>query len=122
MEKLLDLEVVMDLIGVTAEDAGFIADLMRSYAADARQALERMHGYARVGDCAALAREAHRLKGSSGTVGAAQLARECLEIERAARGGTSRGLECNIGHAAAVLEATRGRMTEFFRGTMTGSL
>jgi HPt (histidine-containing phosphotransfer) domain-containing protein len=121
MDKLLDVEVVKELIGVTAQDIAFIAELLRDYAADARQALERMDGYARQGDCAALAREAHRLKGSSGTVGALQLARECLAIEHAARGGTSRGLESTIVHASAVLEATRGRMIEFFRGTMAAS-
>jgi HPt (histidine-containing phosphotransfer) domain-containing protein len=122
MEKLLDLQTVKDLVDATAEDAEFLADLLRTYASDARRALERMGAHARSGDCTALAREAHRLKGSSATVGAARLARECFTIEHAARRGASRGLEINIHNASAVLEATHGRMAEFFRGTMTGSI
>jgi len=120
--ELLDLEVIRELADVTA-DSGctFLRSVLESFAADARGALKRMHGHARTGDATALAREAHRLKGSSGTVGAIRLAGECLEIERAARAGTCTGMEPRIEQALDVLDATRVGLAAFFRGTIAAA-
>jgi HPt (histidine-containing phosphotransfer) domain-containing protein len=117
--ELLDLEVIRELADVTA-DSGFVflRSVLERFAADARGALKRMHGHARTGDAASLAREAHRLKGSSGTVGAIRLAGECLEIERSARAGVCTGMEPKIEQALDVLDATRVGLAAFFRGTI----
>jgi len=116
---LLDLGVIRDLADVTA-DSGcvFLRSVLERFAADARGGLQRMHGYARSGDATSLAREAHRLKGSSGTVGAIRLAGECLEIERSARAGVCTGMEPKIAQALDVLDATRVGLAAFFRGTI----
>jgi HPt (histidine-containing phosphotransfer) domain-containing protein len=117
--ELLDLGVIRELADVTA-DSGFIflRDVLEGFAADARGSLRRMQGHVRIGDAASLAREAHRLKGSSGTVGAIRLADECLEIERAARAGICTGMEPRIEQALDVLDATRVGLAAFFRGTI----
>jgi len=64
--ELLDLEVIRELADVTA-DSGctFLRSVLESFAADARGALRRMHGHARIGDATALAREAHRLRAAA---------------------------------------------------------
>jgi HPt (histidine-containing phosphotransfer) domain-containing protein len=117
--ELLDLAVIRELAEVTADSRyTFLRSLLESFAADARGALKRMHGHARIGDAASLAREAHRLKGSSGTVGAIRLAGECLEIERSARAGVCTGMEPKIEQALDVLDATRVGLAAFFRGTI----
>lgn len=106
---LVDALVVRDLAGITADSGeAFVLELLSVFAADARRALERMRGFARAGEAGLLAREAHRLKGSSGTMGAARLAGACLEIERRARGGSCGGIESRIDDALGLLEATCG--------------
>ncbi|HSN33875.1 MAG TPA: Hpt domain-containing protein, partial [Ideonella sp.] len=77
-EELLNLQTVHELVAVEAESGiAFVAGLVEAFACDAREALERMRHCARAGDVERLAREAHRLKGSSGSVGAARLSGEC---------------------------------------------
>ena len=116
---LIDWHVIRELIGVTADSGGtFMVQLMQTFVSDAQDALARMQTHAQAGDAVALAREAHRLKGSSGTVGAIQLAGECFAIEHQARAGSCTGLDSRIDHARQVLDATRRRMAEFFRGTI----
>jgi len=111
IEGLLDLCMVRDL-AECGGDAGpaFVLELLKMFAAEARRALLRMRVCAWLGDMRALAREAHRLKGSSASMGAARLAAECAELERRARGERSLGLEARVEHALGVLEATREGM------------
>jgi HPt (histidine-containing phosphotransfer) domain-containing protein len=117
--ELLDIAAIRELADITADsDCAFLRSVLEGFAADARVALKRMHGHARTGDAASLAREAHRLKGSSGTVGAIRLAGECLEIERSARAGVCTGMEPKIEQALDVLDATRVGLAAFFRGTI----
>jgi HPt (histidine-containing phosphotransfer) domain-containing protein len=116
---LLDLQVIQEIVGVTADSEGtFMVQLLQTFVSDAHDALARMQHHAHAGDSAALAREAHRLKGSSGTVGATQLAGECRAIEHTARAGSCAGLDSSIEQARQVLDATRVRIAEFFRGTI----
>src|SRR5262245_14862864 len=90
--ELLDFEVIHDLAEVTSDSgAGFLRNVLERFAVDAQDCIERMRQHARSGDTASLAREAHRLKGSSGTIGAILLAAECLEIEQSARAGLCTG-------------------------------
>ena len=116
---LVDHDVLRDLAGVCADSgSAFVLELTEVFAADARGAFERMRDCARQGDCTTLAREAHRLKGSSGTLGAVGLAGACLEIERRAREGRCGDVEPRVDNALALLDATRGGIAEFFRGTI----
>jgi len=116
---LVDHDVLRDLAGVCADSgSAFVLELTEVFAADARGAFERMRNSARQGDCTMLAREAHRLKGSSGTLGAIGLAGACLEIERRARAGSCGDVEIRVDDALALLDATRGGIAEFFRGTI----
>lgn len=120
--ELLDLEVIRDLSEVTADSGpGFLRSVLDRFSADARDCIERMRRHARSGDAASLAREAHRLKGSSGTVGAVLLADQCREIERSARAGLCTGMEPKIEQAHDALDATRVGLVAFFRGTIAAA-
>jgi HPt (histidine-containing phosphotransfer) domain-containing protein len=120
--ELLDFSVIRDLEEVTADSGpGFLRAVLERFTADALDGLDRMRRHARCGDTAALAREAHRLKGSSGTVGAILLAEECREIERSARAGLCTGMEPKIEQAHDALDATRVGLVAFFRGTIAAA-
>jgi HPt (histidine-containing phosphotransfer) domain-containing protein len=107
-EDLVNVDTVNELVAVEAESGiAFVAGLLEAFACDAREALERMRDCARCGDAERVAREAHRLKGSSGSVGAARLSGECQVIERNAREGRCEALEARIEHALRVLDASR---------------
>jgi len=120
--ELLDFDLIRDLVDVTADsEPGFLRGVLERYVIDALHCLERMRRHVHHGDAASLAREAHRLKGSSGTVGAILLAAECLEIERSARAGACTGMEPRIEHARDVLDATRVGLVALFRGNMAAA-
>jgi HPt (histidine-containing phosphotransfer) domain-containing protein len=120
--ELLDFEVIRDLAEVTSDSGpGFLRAVLERFAVDALDCIERMRRHARRGDTASLAREAHRLKGSSGTVGALLLAAECREIEQSARAGLCTGMEPKIEQAHDVLDATRVGLVAFFRGTIAAA-
>ena len=89
-----------------ASGARFLLNLYELFTGDARSTLERMRELARAGDGARLAREAHRLTGSSSSIGASGFSRGCLEIERRAREHGVAGLEGAIDEARRLLEAT----------------
>lgn len=123
MDTLLDTGVMRELMGTTADSGRtFMMDLMEMFVGDARTALERMRRHVLSNDAAALAREAHRLKGSSATVGAIRLAASCLAIERSAKNGICAGLETNIDGALDILDATRIGLAAFFRGTIAAAV
>lgn len=120
--ELLDFDVIRDLAEVTSDSGTeFLRRVLEIFTADARDCLERMRRHVHHGDAASLAREAHRLKGSSGTVGAILLAVECREIERSARAGLCTGLEPKIEQARDVLDATRVGLVAYFRGTIASA-
>lgn len=120
--QLVDYDVLRELAAVGADSgSAFMLELMNGFAADARAALERMRGCARLGECAALAREAHRLKGSSATVGAVALSAACLEMERRARAGSCEGIEAGIERALRLLDASGGCINAFFRGNIAAA-
>lgn len=108
---LLDLETLRELAALEgSQGQPYAAELLELFTAEARRALLRMRVSAWLGDAGALAREAHRLKGSSGSVGATRLQAECLALERCAREGDLGelvGLEERIEYALGVLQATR---------------
>lgn len=110
-EDLLNLDTVRELMAVEAKcGKPFVARLLEAFAVEARAALERMRACARAGDTERLAREAHRLKGSSGSIGASRLSGECRALERTALEGKCEALEARIDHALDVLDASQRRM------------
>jgi HPt (histidine-containing phosphotransfer) domain-containing protein len=116
-DELLDLQTVRELLAVEEKSGRrFMAHLLESFTREARAALERMRVCARSGDAERLAREAHRLKGSSGSIGAARLCGECRALERNAREGKCEALEERIDHALQVLDASHRGMERHFAG------
>jgi len=111
IEELFDLQAVGELVSIhRTHDDDFMRGLLELFAADAHRALLSMRVSAWMGDAAALLREAHRLKGSSGSFGATCLQAECLALERCAREGhpgSPLWLEERIEHALRVLQFTR---------------
>jgi len=113
MAALQDTAALLDedLIGILTNmgggsDAAMLAGLYERFASDARQALVRMREQARQGCDKQLVREAHRLRGSGGSIGASGFARDCFEIEQRARGAGVAELEVCILDAQQQLEAT----------------
>jgi HPt (histidine-containing phosphotransfer) domain-containing protein len=114
-DDMLDLDAVRDLAGVEADSGRpFVRKLVECFADDARAALARMSARARAADAESVAREAHRLKGSGGSMGAAGFSAACLAIERLARAGECSRVEQGIEQARAVLDASRERMLQLF--------
>ena len=120
--ELLDFNVIRDLAEATSDSGpGFLRGVLERFASDACGCIERMRRHARNGDTASLASEAHRLKGSSGTVGAILLAGACQEIERSARAGICTGMELRLEQARDALDATRVGLVAYFRGTIAAA-
>jgi HPt (histidine-containing phosphotransfer) domain-containing protein len=116
-DDLLNLQTVRELMDAEAKGGKpFLAGLVRSFANEARAALERMRACVRSGDGKRLALEAHRLKGSSGSMGAARLSGECRALERSAREGRLEALERRIDDALQLVEASQRRMERHFSG------
>jgi HPt (histidine-containing phosphotransfer) domain-containing protein len=111
IEELFDLQAIAELASLQrTRGDDFMRGLLEQFAADAHRALVNMRVSAWMGDAAALLREAHRLKGSSGSFGATCLQAECLALERCAREGdlgSLVGLEERIEYAMRVLQFTR---------------
>jgi len=112
---LLDLEQVRALADLEDTSGEWnLSKLFELFAFDASEALERMDELARSGDAQALERMAHRLKGSSVSIGAAGFSRDCREIELGA-GRADGDLPLRIEHARHQLDATLGALREFLR-------
>ena len=105
MNELIDLTLIRQIAAVMHEPGG-IPKLLEGFAADARRTLKQMHNLAKKGHAAAIAYEAHRLRGSSASVGAVRLAAEFVALERSAREGRS-DLAPQIDLALAVLDSTQ---------------
>jgi HPt (histidine-containing phosphotransfer) domain-containing protein len=115
-EILLDLEQLRALADLEADASGvrYLTGLYELFAGDARQALERMRAWSRQGDASALAREAHRLKGSSGSIGASGFSRHCRDIEACAR-MQGEDLDAHIDQAMRQLETTVSALRDYVR-------
>jgi signal transduction histidine kinase/CheY-like chemotaxis protein len=80
----LQREVIAQLTGNDpAEAASLLGEFLDATAAD----LGQMHAARDAGDAVALARQAHRIKGSSRLVGAVELAQAAHDLEQAAKAG-----------------------------------
>ena len=111
IDELFDLEVIDEIVGLHAPRDGEAArELLVLFAAEAYRSLMRIRVSAWLGDALSLQREAHRLKGTSGSMGATRLQKECIALERCAGEGDLSdllGLEERIEYAFCVLRETR---------------
>jgi len=111
---LLDLAVVGELAELEdGPDCTYLSELFEKFASDARAALQSMRGLATCGNATAIARQAHRLRGSSGSIGAARLAIAYGQIELRARSGDIGRLAVQIEKTARLLDATLEALREF---------
>jgi HPt (histidine-containing phosphotransfer) domain-containing protein len=121
--RVVDYEVLSDLVQLGAGcGQGFLDRMLARFARDARDSLERMRACARVGDAPRLAVEAHRLKGTSGTLGAVALEGECRELERCARAGSCAGMEARVLNALTLLDVTHAHLAKFFHGNIADAV
>jgi HPt (histidine-containing phosphotransfer) domain-containing protein len=105
--ELIDVEMLRDTIELWGSEGRHqLKELVESFAADTRHALARMREAAARADSAAVADEAHRLKGGSASLAATRLAAECVALESSAREGRSAELPGQIDRVQDVLEAT----------------
>ena len=111
IEELFDLEIIDEIVWLHARRGDDAArELLELFAADAHRSLMRIRVSAWLGEADSLKREAHRLKGTSGSIGATRLQMECIALERCAGEGDLGelvGLEERIEHAFSVLKETR---------------
>ena len=87
-DESVDRELVDELREVMGE--GFTA-LVDSFRADGETRLEALRQHLAEGDAEALRQQAHSFKGSSGNVGAREVAGLCLELEEQAQQGALDG-------------------------------
>ena len=113
---LLDFELLGDLTELEDGPEGpYMARLLEDFAADARTAIARMRRLAGRGKACAIAREAHRLRGSSGSIGAPGLAQGYGELETRARSGATGVLAAEIEATARLLDQTVAALQDFLR-------
>jgi CheY-like chemotaxis protein/HPt (histidine-containing phosphotransfer) domain-containing protein len=89
-DGLLDASMVSSLHSLATNPAvgpKQIGEMLTTFRYDADATLNSLHDAAAAGDLAAVAREAHRLAGGSGTVGAGRFRLVCKEIEYHAKAG-----------------------------------
>jgi HPt (histidine-containing phosphotransfer) domain-containing protein len=89
-------------------DEATVAELVRSFLAEAPALLARMRRAARDGDAPSLRLAAHTLKSMSATFGAMALSEACKELEASARAGQVAGDPASV--AAAEQEFERARV------------
>jgi HPt (histidine-containing phosphotransfer) domain-containing protein len=107
LEGPLDEELLALLVDLRdASGARILPAMVEDFAGEARVSLARMRELASRNDRALLAREAHRLRGSGGSLGAREFAQDCLEIERRARDAAGARLEDSVERAHGRLEVT----------------
>jgi HPt (histidine-containing phosphotransfer) domain-containing protein len=84
-ETLIDSDTLALIAAAT--DRATLTRLMGIFIDDTNQRLERLQALAAAPDCAHLAREAHALKGSAASMGAAAIADAAAELEQRAQRG-----------------------------------
>lgn len=97
--EILDLSLVSELRDVMGDD---FSALVASFQQDGERRIAAMREALAAADMEALRATAHSFKGSSGNVGAAQVAAACLAMEKAAQAS-------NSSEAAAVLDSLDSR-------------
>jgi HPt (histidine-containing phosphotransfer) domain-containing protein len=108
---LLNKAALEELSGFDVDDLRDVVDL---YVTDATAQLDRLHQALDAGDAPEVAEAAHRIKGSSLTVGAARCASLGSDIEVAARAGDLNSAPELAATLESELEPTRAALFEEF--------
>jgi HPt (histidine-containing phosphotransfer) domain-containing protein len=106
---VLDVSQVEDLRGI--DDGAMLARLVRMYLARTPERIKQLLAQVAAADFAAIARDAHTLKGASGSIGAARVAKVCTRIEQAAKAEDAKALE----ELAQALESEYARASHALR-------
>jgi HPt (histidine-containing phosphotransfer) domain-containing protein len=103
-----------------AVDVGpdFLPSLVTSFTSEMDRRLLRVAEAKNRGDLAALALEAHAIKGSAGTFGAPALSAEALILERAAKSGETDQAWGKVSDLMAVAAETLSRLRDRFAGEL----
>jgi two-component system, sensor histidine kinase and response regulator len=111
---VLDHEVLQELRSLTP-DGELLADIVATYLAAVPDHLGELHAAVAAGDAGAVRQSAHRLRGESSAVGAAEVANLCRTLEERAVAGRIEGapalassIESAFGRAAGELRAFVG--------------
>jgi len=111
-DAVLDLDLFADLgeLAAATGQPAFLRDLVDQYLAQFPYLIIELRESAQRGDMCAVREAAHGLRGSSGTIGATLVARECAAVEAAALTGLVGAerldrLELELDRAAAALRA-----------------
>jgi HPt (histidine-containing phosphotransfer) domain-containing protein len=89
--EVLDADQVEDLRGV--DDGRMLAKIVGMYLSKTPQRILLLRTHFAAGDFAAIAREAHTLKGASGSIGASRVADTCTKIEKAGKAQDAKPLD-----------------------------
>ena len=91
-----------------------LAAMVEAFVAELAPITDQLRGAADTGDGAALAQQAHRLRGAAANLGATELAHLCAHVESSAGAGELAGtpaqVEAMITTAAAVAKALAGEV------------
>jgi HPt (histidine-containing phosphotransfer) domain-containing protein len=101
---LLDRSVIADLRDLDGE---VLSELIILYFDGAATQLAELESAVARGEAAELARAAHKLKGSSATLGAARVSQLAGELESRARGGEAGDAEQLVRRLAGAIEESR---------------
>ncbi len=102
-----DPGVLGELGAIAGRDV--VREMVALFVSTSHEAEARLRAAAGADDRAALAREAHSLRGSAGTVGADELAGACSQLEHAAMGGRVR-LDEDVDAVLSTLGTTRAEL------------
>ncbi len=113
---VLDVEALGALAEFSPDDPGFVRQLARTFRDDGCAKVAAVHAAVAAGDAAALRRVAHGFKGASWTVGAAELAAVCGEVEEA----IALGRAVDVAAAGARIAAAFARVDAALAAWMEG--
>ncbi len=95
--KVIDDTVIASLLELEGpDDPGLVAELVSEFLVDAPNRIDELVRSLAAGDHERLGQAAHTLKSSSAYMGALGLSDLCRQIEEAARGSESDGLEDRV--------------------------
>ena len=102
------------LASISDGDDSFEREIARDYLIQARELVSRMTVSLDRGDAPALRRDAHKLKGSSRTIGAEGLGAIGADLERLAGGPDLAATSAAIARGQSCLVTTERRLDEYF--------
>ncbi|NUP99600.1 MAG: response regulator [Armatimonadetes bacterium] len=88
---VLDAEIVADLRQIAANTPGFLPDLVRTFSRSLSEQMDLIEAALAKADAEALWQAAHRLKGTTASMGAAHLGDLGLTLEKLGRAGQTEG-------------------------------